>query len=293
MNMLLQDNDNDNIEYGTDRYVTYYKGDNDTKIILLATHGGELKPDTIPDRDVELQLKREQILKMAGQDVCMYVYDVDVCVEEDSNTLELALLVRTEIEKLTNSKSHLIACNLHRSKIDMNRDVIEATLNSKERLRAYDEFHGFVETAKKLISRGIIFDIHGQAHPEEWVELGYCIYPEDLRNNNLIADQSSIKSLTEKRKLEIEELINGNESLGYLLQQENIKTVPSPNHRHPSINENYYRGGYNVRRHGSMIKGDIDAIQIESPLKFRIMENIVPYAQTLSRAIFKFMTKHY
>ena len=37
--------------HGDNKYITYYVGDKGSKIILVAPHGGSLRPDDIPDRN--------------------------------------------------------------------------------------------------------------------------------------------------------------------------------------------------------------------------------------------------
>jgi len=272
----LQKYSNEQIEHGTHEYVTYYKGDKETNIILLAAHGGNFKPNTITNRSINNE-KQPKPAKLS------YIGDI--------YTQQISLLLQEELERLTTKKPHVIACNLHRAKLDANRDLFIAAFDEPEAVKAFHEFHAFIDTAKSSIQQGIVFDIHGHTHPEEWVELGYCLSNKEICSGNFKCGNSSIKTLAKRSKCDFQKLLNGEKSLGYFLQMEGVKTVPSP--AFPSTPVNCYIGGHNIRTHGSLHQGGIDAIQIETPKKYRNKQNAANYVKCLAKAIVGFMNEHH
>ena len=55
-----------------------------------------------------------------------------------------------------------VVCNLKRSKVDVNRDVIEGALGNETAWLTHNTYHAFIRKAKSDSKRGVLFDIHGQ-----------------------------------------------------------------------------------------------------------------------------------
>ena len=119
-------------------YTTYYPGN--IPVILSIPHGGDISPSEISNR----------------------TYGVTVT---DSNTIELGIAIRNYFYSNHNIRPYVIINNLKRTKLDANRDKIEAAQNNIYAERAFDEFHFYIEKAREDIiskfSTGILFDIHG------------------------------------------------------------------------------------------------------------------------------------
>ena len=49
-----------------------------------------------------------------------------------------------------------------RSKLDPNREILEAAQGNTLAKKVYREFHSAISEAKKTVKRGVIFDFHGQ-----------------------------------------------------------------------------------------------------------------------------------
>ena len=265
-----------NIKYGSRNYVEYHVGGRVSKIIICAPHGGNLKPSTIQNRYENCLGKKHAI-----------------SVYNDRYTKELSLLLRDQLKRILSEdmSPHLIINNLHRTKMDANRDLFEATLNESEAVVAHQEYHGFIKEAKKSIHCGIIFDIHGQAHPEEWIELGYLIKKKDLCNDNLVPENSSIRSLGKRSNFSFKDIVSGSASLGRFLQDEGISVIPSP--KIPKTKGNYFTGGFTTIHHSSFHGGSVDVIQIESHKKYRNNEALPEYVKALATAIKRFVDLHY
>ena len=268
------------IKYGTNKYIQYIPGGINTKLIISAPHGGNISPKYIPNRQENLKKNRFEGIST-------------VSTKADVYTKQAAILLRDELLMISSKDKapHLVICDLHRSKLDANRNITEACLNVPEAIVAYNEFHEFLCKAKKSVNTGLLLDVHGHTHQEEWVELGYLISKQDLLKNNLRPEKSSIRSLASTSAFCFRDLLTGSVSLGKFLQDEGIETVPSPQIQ--STNGNCYTGGYNILQHGSLLTGSIDAIQIEAHRKYRNKEQSPKFVSVLARAIKRFMDLHY
>lgn len=281
-------------------YCEYEEGDDDTNIIVSVPHGGTHKPDNIPDR-------------VAGcyvNDTCIYTHDcVDITngtrrdnikcsyfSQQDFMAKNTSLELTRQIELVTGKRSHLIVSNLHRTKLDVNREIQEAALGIKEAEIAWKSFHSFIKLAKQKLNRkpGIIFDIHTQSHSAASLEIGYAIPSNKLNKNILHMENSSIYSLGKRlqNRTDFEELIYGNISLGRFTEDMGIETIPSPRKRSPG-NLSYFPGGYIIRKHGSKKRGKVDAIQLESSLQNQLAENFKNYTTSLAKAVVKFVKINY
>ena len=58
--------------------------------------------------------------------------------------------------------SFQIICHLKRSKVDVNREIIEGALHVPLAEATHKTYHAFIRKAKAISNRGILFDIHGQ-----------------------------------------------------------------------------------------------------------------------------------
>ena len=92
--------------------------------------------------------------------------------------------IRAELNQLFGANDKLpflVANKLHRVKMDPNREGSLCCADTTEpSYTAYNDFHNFITqnfNQNYLVANGItkalLIDVHGQAHPEGWVELGY------------------------------------------------------------------------------------------------------------------------
>jgi hypothetical protein len=82
-------------------------------------------------------------------------------------------------------------------------------------------------------------------------------------NEPAYADRSTIRTLVRRTGVPFSELLRGTNSFGALLAARGYPAVPSPSMPSPGPGDFYFDGGYNVRRHGSLNGGPIDAVQME------------------------------
>ena len=235
------------ISFGTDRYVEYDRGD--LPIVLTSPHGGRLRPDALPDR-------KEGVTDM------------------DLNTQELARAIADEFFARTGHRPHFVASQLHRRKLDPNRELVEAAQGSPAAEKAWREFHAFIETATRaaVAQHGFAFliDVHGHAHPIARIELGYALDAKQLNQSDKAFDAAELIGLSTLRDLAVRiggspaALLRGPRSLGDLFTQGGIRAVPGPQEPQPGNNP-FFSGGYIVRQHAAApATTKVDGLQIET-----------------------------
>ena len=251
--------------FGTNDFVEYIPGN--LPIILSAPHGGYLEPSEIPVSPVGLI--------------------------RDSSTQETARLIYKYLGEKTGRTPHLIINRLTRNRVNLNRSKNEEpNAGNVSADRAWDEYHVFVEAAKKWVTsacgKGHFFDIHSNGHIEGWVEVGHGLSGKDLNlsdadiESQSFRDKSTIRNLANTNGIRLADLIRGPSSLGGLLESSGIKSVPSPKFPNPGTG-NFFSGGYNTLRYGSANGGVVDGTQIE--IHFSHINKGVPEREASSLAI--------
>ena len=185
---------------------------------------------------------------------------------------------------------------LKRRKLDANRDIEEATFHVPDAIKAYQDYNKFISQARSAITgRGLLLDIHGQAHKPERTELGYLISRLNLNKGVYSMEQTSIRNLGKhwcgSDNACFKDFIHGNRSLGYFMNQHGLQAVPSPQNKKPNRAQ-YFSGGYTAKKYGSRDGGDIDAIQMEFPKTFRKGWGTNSKNRVV-RAIFSFIKQSY
>jgi len=256
----------------TREYIEYIPGN--LPIIISAPHGG---------------------VKQSGQTIGSIFYpDNDGTLpdrtcgtnERDDNTDILIREIQAEIFALTGCYAHVIINNLHRSKLDPNREQTEATCGDSDAIDHWNAWHSFIDQASTSIEtnfgKGLYIDLHGQSHSVPRIEIGYNITAGQLNTGNLNSttniDRSTIKNLVSNNlnNHTHEELIRGDNSLGQLFQEQpavfynanvnpgcgvtsGYRAVPSNSvygsntcdDTRPYSNAYFDGNFYNNRRHGS------------------------------------------
>ena len=266
------------VYFGRENYIEYHAGN--LPIILSAPHGGQLTPDEISDR----------------------TYGTFVT---DLNTYELTKTIMDTMIVRFGGYPHVILCKLKRTKLDANRDSIEAAQENKYALRAWQEYHHYIEVAKKKIANdqgsGLFLDIHGHGiNPDGFYDLrtwlGYLISSEELDqsngvlNTNSYQSKSSISAWVDSSSYSFIEVLRGKVSFGSILDSLGYKSLPSINDLSPD-GMRYFSGGYNTARHGSRSGGVISSIQIELP-KPGIRDNQSTWS-SYSKALNSTISKYY
>lgn len=262
-------------------YVEYIYGN--LPIVISAPHGGEKKPEQIEDRDCE---------------GCITI--------NDSYTQELTRKIVEELVEITGCYPHVIINRLHRSKMDANRGIREAADGNEAAEMAWTYYHNNIDTSLMSIAkgygRGIFIDLHGHAHANQRLELGYLMSTQDLKENDEhlneteVVQRSSIRNLAENNLMGLThaELIRGQHSMGSLLVEDGFASVPSENDSNPVGNEAYFKGGYNTDKYGSKDGGNIDAIQIECNQDVRFNQSVrTQLARSIAISLLSYLELHY
>ena len=267
--------------HGSSGYIEYLAGE--VPLIISVPHGGRLEPVDIPDRDCE---------------GCVYV--------QDSYTLELAREIGAAYIRQTGCHPHIVYNLLHRKKLDMNRDVVEATDSNETSAVYWNDYQGFVNAAKDSIlarfGKGLFIDLHGHGHTKQRIEYGYLLYGSQLRESDSMLNTvkriqtSSIRSLvsTNRRNHSHAELLRGDLALGTMFADRGFPGVPSRQDPFPLADDAYFNGGYNTVAHGSKPGGSIDAIQMElySAIRFNTAQRAA-FADAFATVLRRYLEEHY
>ena len=238
--------------YGRKNYITYYPGN--IPVILSIPHGGDLSPLEISNR----------------------TYGVSVT---DSNTIELGMAIRNYFFTNFNVRPYLVVNNLKRTKLDANREIVEAAQGNLYAEHAFNEFHHYIESARQEIinnfNTGFLLDIHGHGvNPDGFYDMrtwiGYLLTGDELDNSDSYIDQNisinntSIYSLINTSSESLSNLIRGPYSLGSLFEKNSFTALPSVSSPSPE-GMRYFSGGYNTFLYGTNRNFDFNAIQLEFP----------------------------
>ena len=235
---------------GKEGYIEVLQGN--MPLVISIPHGGYLLPDEIPERPCSNCAKHQDIF-----------------------TIEIGIAIRNTIFQMTGFYPYVIINNLHRTRLDPNRNISEAADGNKKAELVWAEFQNSIDTANaqvmKRFGKGLYIDLHGHRHDIKRTELGYLLSSEELQleddflNSESFVEYSSIRNLIGKNlhSYSYSELVRGSYSLGSLLEEKGYPCVPSLKQPFPKPEEPYFSGGYNTTRHGSSSGGTIDGIQIE------------------------------
>lgn len=260
-----------------DKFIEWQFGD--LPIVLTAAHGGHLKPKHVRSR-------------------------TDGVLGADVNTQELTRAIAAEFLRRTGRPPHLILALLHRSKLDANREIDEAAQGDPLAQKAWHHFHTGVRTSLQHATEAhgfaFIIDIHGHAHPTEWIELGYGIGTRDLNRPDASLDSAAVATTSTLNDLaaakptrSFAELLRGPRSLGALLVAHGYRSVPSPSDPGPK-SARYFNGGYIVRAYGRDMPR-VDGVQIEAHFKGvrATPAEREAFARALVDAVLTFLAEHY
>jgi Big-like domain-containing protein/Calx-beta domain-containing protein len=270
---------------GRNAYITYIAGD--LPLILSCTHGGTLEPAEIPNR----------VCTSTGCN------PGGVGFASDFATRDLTLAISDAIFILTGHRPHVVINELNRTKLDANREIVEAAQGNIFAEQAWNEFQGFIGNAKASIvenfTKGLFIDVHGEATTA--IHWGYAIdgsvlklSDADINANLAIVDVSSIKALARDVDISFADLLRGPNSLGGLVGAYGFPGLPSPALPDPG-EEGYTTGNtINTRLNGSRFGGTISAIQMECNRSLRnTTQERARFGDALARALLFYFGRYY
>jgi hypothetical protein len=223
--------------FGTSQFVEYDAGE--LPIVISVPHGGALVPAAIPDR--------------TGTTVT------------DLNTIELGRAIAQAFAAQTGRSPHVVFSLLRRTKLDPNREVVDAAQGNAQATTAWTEYHDFIGLAigevVRRSGRGLYIDLHGHGHDIQRLELGYLLSSATLDRSDADLDASGVAARSSLRlamplaHVPFSELLRGPTSLGGLIAR---AAVPGPSAASPGADP-YFEGGYSTERHTAVLPG----LQIE------------------------------
>ena len=263
-----------------DAFVEFKEGN--IPLILVASHGGDLKPNWINDRDCP------------GSKLL-----------QDQYTLGIALQLEKELQEL-GFQPYMILAKIHRIKIDLNRSLSTSFCDDTKTNNLWSLFHEkiieYSSSIENSFGRGLLIDIHGQSHPIQRIELGYLLDGEDLRalQNGLAHFPTSSVSIRQAlenhpQNMELEDLLTGPMALGTLLEEAGFPSVPSASDTAPAPGDLFFSGGYNTQTYGSKDQGMIDAIQLELNRQGLRSESLdrQRFSQRFANILVQYLQTHY
>lgn len=267
------------VYFGRNDYIEYRAGN--LPLILTAGHGGLLTPDEIPDRT---------------WGVSAY----------DTNTRQLTEAMAEEITRRTGKYPHVVISHLRRSKLDLNREIVEAAQGSEFAEVAWEEYHGFIRSARAAADAafgfGYVMDMHGHGHEIQRLELGYGLGNAELNLSDFDLElpgygwNSSLRTLMLRRPgVSFPELLRGPRSLGDLLNDRGVASWPSSAYPSPD-GAPFFSGGYTTREHTCFVdNGPINGVQIESNwVGIRdSAANRAAFAATIARVLQPYIYENY
>src|SRR5687767_14028700 len=248
--------------FGRNNYIEYIAGN--APIIFTAPHGGSLTPSEIPGR---------------ASAVCGGA----ATTTTDLNTDDLVRSMQQQYFARFGKYPHIVIVHLARSRLDANRTNPEAACGDTEANVALNEWHAFIDAAKKsaLASSSKVWymDMHGHGHSIQRLELGYMLSSQQLNlsdaaidANAAHEDTASVRTLSESAPITLSELLRGSSSLGTLYASRGFRSIPSSADPRPG-GDTYFPGGDNTRRHtcgaeatgfGGVAGGNVCGVQVEA-----------------------------
>ncbi len=305
-------------------FVSYAQGN--LPVILLAPHGGNVKPEGMP-----------VMPRQTGRDV---------------GTAELAKAISDRLmftdAQGVKRRPHLIINHLHRSFVEPNRswsdNLKRGWLDTSGKPagphqgaeRLHRAFHASAASAVKKVESeyktGVLLDLHGLSLSRKLDMYGYLLRASDLhQRKNLdrtatdaelaqrLRERSSIRTAASGKKSarEITELVRGSQSLASLVDrayrdlypdlrnsedgQAGRPATPSARFPNPKGSETpdhtrtYFNGAYDIFIHSSrQAECRVDAIQIELTADARNTKvQRARFARCMARALRQFLRIHY
>jgi N-formylglutamate amidohydrolase len=269
----------DNQKADWNDYIIFREGN--IPLLLVAPHGGDLKPQWIENRDCD-----------------------GAVITQDQYTLGIALQIENELKKRA-YQPYVVFAKIHRVKVDLNRSLETSHCEDDGSNDLWREFHQQIESYRNKIiqkySRGLLIDIHGHGHPNQRIELGYLLSSDQLRslstNGSLGNSLTSINSLVNNHpeNISLNELIIGENSLGSLLSSAGFPSVPSTQDPAPNLGDPFFSGGSNTKLYGSRNRSGVDAIQLELNRQNlrQESEDRIRFSKNFAAVILSYLQHHY
>lgn len=256
----------------------------DMPLVISVPHGGAVHAEEIPDRNCS--------------DVGRVVRGADM------RTIETARAIQDAFQKKYNKRPYMVISHLSRRKVDHNREIELATCGDPIAQEAWHYYHSSIDSALAHVveqfGHTFFVDLHGHAHPNQRLELGYALTKNNLqdafanRHVEKLAEGSSLNNyLQQHPTITLHELLFGPNAFGTLMYNEGIASTPAMQDPHPVGDEAFFAGGYITRKYTSSDYPSVYGLQIEAQFKGirDTPSNRRVFAEAFADAITKFSEK--
>lgn len=213
------------------KYLTFETGE--TNVLLTAPHGGGIKPRDIPNR----------------------------AYGNRSGDTYTRRLIQKMINLMDKNPYYLYS-DIHRSKVDLNRDIDEAAQGNKKAEKVWKDWNHILSSYQNIIrtnfDNGLYIDIHSHNKHNKF-ELGYGLSVRnylDIREGRQVKAHSTLYALKEPNKSEFNTLF-GDGSFVDTIEKFGFDVYT------PYAEKAYLNGGRNVTKYSG---NRIGALQIECPI---------------------------
>lgn len=225
-------------------------------IIITTPHGGGVKPYNIKTRTTGQRLRDTYTRRLSEKIVGLFI-----------------------------EKPYYVSADIHRSKVDLNRSLEEATDGDRRAQIVWYDWNDTINSYKSdivnVFGTGLLADIHSHNNNDAF-HLGYNISATDylrLKNNHKLYTPSTLDSFT--RWNSIYDMVFGEDSISNSIELSGYKVYT------PRPGETFFNGGYNIENFSDFHTG---AIQIECPVSL-LKYDLDSIAHTLYKSIELFSRK--
>jgi hypothetical protein len=216
-------------------------------LIISVPHGGTDNPSTIPDRSCP-----------------------NITTVTDTKTIELAKTIDSVCKADYGFQPYLVINYLRRTKLDQNREIVEATCGNASMESTWRNYHLSIDTCIAKITnkyaQALFIDLHGHGHTKQRLELGYLVSANALRNPTSILPASTAyyNMLQQNPFLSSNQFLTTPNSFGTFMANRNFPAVPSAQDVAPLSTDEYFDGGYNTQTYTSSLYPKVYGWQMET-----------------------------
>ncbi len=242
-------------------------------LIISVPHGGIVSPNNIPDRSCP-----------------------NITTVTDGKTNELLNVIDSIFKIEYGIQPYFVTTYLKRTKLDQNREIIEATCGNNSIENIWNNYHLSIDTCiTKILQKYpqvLFIDLHGHGHTKQRLELGYLINGNNLRNPNAINPNTTsyYNQLLLNPFLSSNQFVLNNNAFGTLMANKNFPSVPSIQDAAPLVTDDYFDGGYNTQIYTSALYPKVFGWQLETNF-IGIRDNNISYilfAKAFTKSILKY-----
>ena len=266
------------VHFDKHKWIEYIEGD--MPLVISVPHGGKMMVDTLPVRSCK------------GATTTL-----------DGFTIELAREFQKEFKQKYGLTPYIIISHISRKQVDHNRTLEKGTCGNAQMKEAWLTFHNFIDTAiktaEKKYKKVVYVDLHGHAHTNYRLELGYVLNAEALKaiaedNYDNVAKRSSVQNLLNTHQdLTLKQLMVGENAFGTLIANYGIPAAPSQQDPYPKAGEIFLNRGYNIEHFTGPKYPNVFGVQIESDRKVRITpQGRAKFATAFAPAMLKYIATY-